>query len=87
MIYTRHIPDIYQTYDILCHMTGIYLVYIGYTSYIVICQVYICHIPTLKHIYRFQMLNARPAPDSEARAAVRPGPGVGRTDSARDLGP
>jgi hypothetical protein len=39
MIYTR-LPDIYQTYDILCHMTGIYLVYIRYTSYIVICQVY-----------------------------------------------
>ena len=44
MPYTRHIPDIIWhilSYDIQCHITGICLVYIGYTSYAVICQVYI----------------------------------------------
>jgi hypothetical protein len=32
LIYTRYIPDIYRSYDIECHMTGICLVYVWYIS-------------------------------------------------------
>jgi hypothetical protein len=31
--YVRHIPDIYLSYDIECHVTDICLVYVRYTSY------------------------------------------------------
>ncbi len=36
MTYTRYIPDIYQTYENQCHMSGIYL---SYTLFITFLQV------------------------------------------------